>query len=153
MSGWDAAHSTTRQYYYAGDQRIAMRENGALTYLLTDHLGSTVVTANDDGAKHAELRYYAVSRSEATCTCGDKCRWEWTRPGARTATPGATPPPSAALQARSRMLQLAQHPPAGTSVERKACTFATRATMIVIIPFPADISWPVRLGRGIIGPG
>jgi RHS repeat-associated protein len=56
----DPANVTTRQYYYAGGQRIAMRENGALYWLLTDHLGSTAITASADGTTElAELRYKA----------------------------------------------------------------------------------------------
>ncbi|MDZ7296246.1 MAG: RHS repeat-associated core domain-containing protein, partial [candidate division KSB1 bacterium] len=38
-------------------QRVAMRENGTLYYLLTDHLGSTAITANGSGNRVAELRY------------------------------------------------------------------------------------------------
>lgn len=45
------------KYYYAGTQRIAMRKGGVLSYLLTDHLGSTSLTTNASGAKVAELRY------------------------------------------------------------------------------------------------
>ena len=52
-------------YYYAGGQRIAMRiqdpasptDTNAVYYPLTDHLGSTSVTANENGAYHSELRY------------------------------------------------------------------------------------------------
>ena len=33
--------------------------NNGLFYLLTDHLGSTAVTANSSGSKYAELRYKA----------------------------------------------------------------------------------------------
>jgi YD repeat-containing protein len=33
--------SSTRSYYYAGSQRLAMRLNADLYYLLGDHLGST----------------------------------------------------------------------------------------------------------------
>ena len=35
---------TERKYYSAGGQRIALRENGVLSYLMADHLGSTTVT-------------------------------------------------------------------------------------------------------------
>ena len=47
------------KYYFAGANRVAMRapqgcsaslrKNGTLTWLLTDHLGSTSVTANASG--------------------------------------------------------------------------------------------------------
>ena len=33
--------------------------NNGLFYLLTDHLGSTAVTANSSGGKYGELRYKA----------------------------------------------------------------------------------------------
>ncbi|OJV35983.1 MAG: hypothetical protein BGO33_09110 [Bacteroidia bacterium 43-41] len=39
----------TRQYYFAGSSRFALRENGTLQYLLTDHLGSTVGVVDTDG--------------------------------------------------------------------------------------------------------
>jgi RHS repeat-associated protein len=55
--------STVRSYYYHGGQRVAMRENGTLYWLLTDHLGSTAVVANESGAKVAERRYRAFGQS------------------------------------------------------------------------------------------
>ncbi len=43
-----------------GGQRVALRENGTLYWLLTDHLGSTAITASADGTTElAELRYKA----------------------------------------------------------------------------------------------
>ena len=45
------------KYYYAGSQRIAMCQDGILSYLLTDHLGSTSLTTSDKGAVLSELRY------------------------------------------------------------------------------------------------
>ncbi len=58
-----------RKYYFAGATRIAMlapqgcstslRKNGTVTWLLTDHLGSTSVTADASGNKVAEMRYSA----------------------------------------------------------------------------------------------
>jgi RHS repeat-associated protein len=47
------------KYYNAGAQRIAMRTNGALNYLLSDHLGSTSLTLNATGGLVSELRYKA----------------------------------------------------------------------------------------------
>ena len=35
-----------KKYYYAGDRRIAMRDNGVLFYLFPDHLGGTHITAS-----------------------------------------------------------------------------------------------------------
>jgi RHS repeat-associated protein len=45
------------KYYLAGGQLIALQINGAVRWLATDHLGSTAVTANETGARIAELRY------------------------------------------------------------------------------------------------
>jgi hypothetical protein len=51
--------STVTKYYYAGSQRIAMRTNGTLNYLLGDHLGSTSLTTDAAGNKVSEMRYKA----------------------------------------------------------------------------------------------
>ncbi len=66
--------TTTRTYYYAGGQRVAMRVQGdpnpadnGVFFLLGDHLGSTSVTANASGDKVAELRYKAFGET----------RYEW----------------------------------------------------------------------------
>lgn len=47
------------KYYFAGAQRVAMRKNGTLYYLLSDHLGSTSITTDTSGNKLSELRYKA----------------------------------------------------------------------------------------------
>jgi RHS repeat-associated protein len=48
----------TKSYYYAGSTRVAMRDNGTLYFLLSDHLGSTSLTIGDDESTViAELRY------------------------------------------------------------------------------------------------
>lgn len=43
------------KYYESGGQRIALRKNGAVSYLFGDHLGSTSVTANASGVRTGEL--------------------------------------------------------------------------------------------------
>ncbi|MHB0967951.1 MAG: hypothetical protein ACYC36_16030 [Bellilinea sp.] len=58
-----------RKYYFAGPNRIAMlapqgcsaslRKNGTLTWLLTDHFGSTSVSVNASGNLVSSLRYTA----------------------------------------------------------------------------------------------
>jgi YD repeat-containing protein len=63
---YEQTGSTLKKYYYAGGQRVAMRENGTLYWLLTDHLGSTVLTANSDGSFKAELRYKAWGENRYT---------------------------------------------------------------------------------------
>jgi len=47
------------KYYYAGAQRIAMRTNGTLNYLLGDHLGSTSLVTDATGHNPIETRYKA----------------------------------------------------------------------------------------------
>lgn len=65
-SGYSAVSASTNtptKYYYAGSARIAMRTGTGggttgLKWLLTDHLGSTSITADGaTGAKLSELRY------------------------------------------------------------------------------------------------
>jgi RHS repeat-associated protein len=46
-----------RKYYSAGGNRVAMREAGKFSYLLTDHLGSTAVVADTNGVETSEVRY------------------------------------------------------------------------------------------------
>lgn len=48
---------TATKYYFAGAQRVAMRTGSTLSYLLSDHLGSTSITTNSSGALVSELRY------------------------------------------------------------------------------------------------
>jgi len=49
--------STTKKYYHAGSQRVALRDGSTVYFLLGDHLGSTSITANSSGGLSAELRY------------------------------------------------------------------------------------------------
>jgi RHS repeat-associated protein len=54
------------KYYYANGRRVAMGENGTLYWLLTDHLGSTAITAYSGGGKKAEIRYKAWGEDRYT---------------------------------------------------------------------------------------
>jgi RHS repeat-associated protein len=54
--------SNNSKYYLFNGQRIALRKNGVLTYLHSDHLGSTVLESNTDGAGAADQKYYAYGR-------------------------------------------------------------------------------------------
>ena len=49
--------STSTTYYFLGGQRVAMKKAGTLTYLLTDHLGSTHVVTNQSGGIVAQQLY------------------------------------------------------------------------------------------------
>ena len=46
-----------KKYYDAGGQRVAMREAETVSFLLSDHLNSTAVTANSSGAEAGKLLY------------------------------------------------------------------------------------------------
>jgi len=52
-----------RKYYSAGTNRIALRENGTLTWLISDHLGSTSGTADAGGNLLSSLRYSAFGKT------------------------------------------------------------------------------------------
>ncbi len=54
---YEVAGTTVRKYYSLGGQRVAVRTDGALNYLLGDHLGSTSVSTDAAGAPSGELRY------------------------------------------------------------------------------------------------
>ncbi len=56
---YEVANGVVTKYYYAGSQRIAMRTNGTLNYLLGDHLGSTSLTTDANGQNPIETRYKA----------------------------------------------------------------------------------------------
>ncbi len=53
----DIEVSRFKKYYHAGGQRVAMREAETVSFLLSDHLGSTAVTANSSGVRTGELWY------------------------------------------------------------------------------------------------
>jgi hypothetical protein len=46
------------KYYFFGSQRIAMRKAGVVQYVLGDHLRSTTLVLDQNGAKVDEIRYY-----------------------------------------------------------------------------------------------
>jgi RHS repeat-associated protein len=56
---YEVANGVVTKYYYAGKERIAMRSNSALSYLLGDHLGSTSLTTSATGTVISESRYKA----------------------------------------------------------------------------------------------
>jgi RHS repeat-associated protein len=57
--------NTTRTYYYHNGQRVAVRENGTLYWLLKDHLGSTAVVVDASGTVTGERRYLAYGDTRA----------------------------------------------------------------------------------------
>ncbi len=56
---YEVKGSVVTKYYFAGATRIAMRENGTLSYLLGDHLGSSSVTTDANGVSTATMFYKA----------------------------------------------------------------------------------------------
>ncbi len=54
------------KHFYADSQRITSREYTSLYWLLTDHLGSTALTANSSGSEYGELRYKAWGETRFT---------------------------------------------------------------------------------------
>jgi hypothetical protein len=58
---YEVTDGAVTKYYYAGGQRIATRSgvNGALSYPLGDHLGSTSLTTDAAGMVTGEMRYNA----------------------------------------------------------------------------------------------
>ncbi len=60
-----------RKYYFAGSSRIAMRENGTITWLLSDNLGSTSTTAAADGSLLDSVKYTAFGEIRDGTTATD----------------------------------------------------------------------------------
>ncbi len=58
----DLVVSEVVKYYEIGGQRVAVRKNGAVSYLFGDHLGSTSVTANASGTRTGGTVVQAVGR-------------------------------------------------------------------------------------------
>ena len=54
------------KYYYAGSQRIAMRKDGVLNYLLSDHLGSTSLVTDAAGVVVSQQQYKAWGETRYT---------------------------------------------------------------------------------------
>ena len=64
---WRSDSTTTTQvkYYYAGGTRVSMRSNGVLTWLLGDRLGSTTITATENGTLASEQKYTAWGQTRS----------------------------------------------------------------------------------------
>ncbi len=62
---YEVAGSTVKKYYYAGNQRVAINDNGTLRWLLSDHLGGTAVTATGT-TESGEVRYHPFGADRYT---------------------------------------------------------------------------------------
>ena len=65
---WDVASSSLTRYYYAGSTRVAMRKNNTVYYLLSDHLGSTSLTTDENGQN--PVKQYYLPWGEVRYTSG-----------------------------------------------------------------------------------
>ena len=70
---YEVTGSTVTKYYFAGTQRVAMRKytvpsSMAVEYFLGDHLGSTSITTDANGAKVSEMRYKPWGETRYTWT-------------------------------------------------------------------------------------
>ena len=74
---YEVTDGVVTKYYYAGAQRIAMRTNGTLSYLLGDHLGSTSLVTDSAGNKINEQRYKAWGETRYVFG-NEKTRYQYT---------------------------------------------------------------------------
>ena len=65
-SSYEVSGGVSTSYYFAEGQRIAMRKSGVVSYILPDHLGSTMITTNSSGARTSEQWYKAWGESRYT---------------------------------------------------------------------------------------
>ena len=63
---YEVSNDVVTKYYSFAGQRIAMKRDGILTYLHSDHLGSTVLETNTSGQIVSDQRYYAYGRQRDT---------------------------------------------------------------------------------------
>jgi RHS repeat-associated protein len=63
---YEVKNSVVTKYYFAGTTRLAVRTDGTLSYLLSDHLGSSSVTTDANGAKTASALYKAFGETRYT---------------------------------------------------------------------------------------
>src|SRR5690349_8860466 len=56
---YEVTGTSITKYYYAGSQRIAMNKDGTLSFILSDHLGSTTLITDSAGNMISETKYKA----------------------------------------------------------------------------------------------
>lgn len=64
---YEVTGQSITKYYYAGGSRVAMNAGGTVSYLLSDQLGSTSITADGNGTKIAEQRYKVITLAAPVC--------------------------------------------------------------------------------------
>jgi RHS repeat-associated protein len=60
---YEVKNSVVTKYYFAGATRLAVRTNGTLSFLLSDHIGSSSVTTDANGVKTASALYKAFGET------------------------------------------------------------------------------------------
>ena len=63
---FEVTGSDVTRYYYFNGQRVAMHKSGTLTYLHSDHLGSTVLTTDISLNPTGDQRYFAYGKQRDT---------------------------------------------------------------------------------------
>jgi RHS repeat-associated protein len=63
---YEVKNSVVTKYYFAGTTRLAVRTNGTLKYLLSDHLGSTTLSTDANGTVSASALYKAFGELRIT---------------------------------------------------------------------------------------
>jgi len=63
---YEVKSGVVTKYYFAGTTRLAVRTGGTLSFLLSDHLGSSSVTTDANGAKTATALYKAFGETRYT---------------------------------------------------------------------------------------
>lgn len=69
-SYYEKTGTSVTKYYYSGGQRVAIRKNDPLYYMFSDHLGSTSLTTDANGAKVSEMRYKSWGEVRYSWTAG-----------------------------------------------------------------------------------
>jgi RHS repeat-associated protein len=63
---YEVKNGTVTKYYFAGSTRLAVRTGTALSYLLSDHIGSSSVTTDANGMTVGESLYKAFGETRYT---------------------------------------------------------------------------------------
>jgi RHS repeat-associated protein len=63
---YEVKNSVVTKYYFAGTTRLAVRTNGTLSFLLSDHIGSITVTTDANGAVITQALYKAFGEMRNT---------------------------------------------------------------------------------------
>jgi RHS repeat-associated protein len=74
---YEVTDGIVTKYYYAGSQRIAMRKNGTLSYILGDHLGSTSLVTDAAGTVISQ-QYYKPWGETRYASGTEQTRYQYT---------------------------------------------------------------------------